>query len=75
MRAGALVPSPELSELADDLRAAIQALHSVEDAARDCERSGDFGPRFVESARAASTARARLDDLRVRVDTLALGAE
>lgn len=35
----------------DQLRAVNEALWEIEDAIRDCERSRDFGPRFVELAR------------------------
>jgi len=42
-----------LEELADwnGLREVNQNLWDVEDDLRDCERDGDFGPRFVELAR------------------------
>lgn len=36
----------------DDLRAVNAALWDIEDEIRDCERGKDFGPRFVELARA-----------------------
>lgn len=36
----------------DELRAVNAALWDIEDEIRDCERQKDFGPRFVELARA-----------------------
>lgn len=36
----------------DDLRTVNAALWDIEDEIRDCERGKDFGPRFVELARA-----------------------
>ena len=72
MRAGALDPSPELATLLDELRDATRALRSAEATLGDCERAEDFGPKFVEAARAAATDRARLADLRAQVDQLAL---
>jgi hypothetical protein len=44
---------PELEALKDwaGLREVNQTLWDVEDDLRDCERSDDFGPRFVELAR------------------------
>jgi len=44
---------PSLESLDDwaGLREVNQNLWNVEDDLRDCERDGDFGPRFVELAR------------------------
>jgi hypothetical protein len=41
-----------LARLEDALKAANAALWEIEHALRRCERDGDFGPRFVELARA-----------------------
>lgn len=41
----------ELSDLADQMLGVNKALWKIEDDIRDCERSGDFGPKFVELAR------------------------
>ncbi|WP_211111710.1 DUF6165 family protein, partial [Azospirillum brasilense] len=47
------IPSTaELRELAAALKAVNTALWEIEDAIRDCERAQDFGPRFIELARA-----------------------
>jgi Flp pilus assembly protein TadD len=51
-RDGALQPSEELARLTADLKAINETLWQVEDDLRACERQQDFGPRFVELARA-----------------------
>jgi hypothetical protein len=38
--------------IVDRLRGVNEALWDIEDEIRDCERAKDFGPRFVELARA-----------------------
>ncbi|MEM6623722.1 MAG: DUF6165 family protein [Pseudomonadota bacterium] len=50
-RDSALPASPKLDSLTADLKAVNEALWQIEDDIRDCERDGDFGPRFVELAR------------------------
>lgn len=47
-----LPPSDRLSELWDALYEINARLWVIEDDIRDCERAGDFGPRFVDLARA-----------------------
>ena len=44
--------SAELSELTTKLKAINEKLWVIEDDIRDCERHKDFGPRFIELARA-----------------------
>jgi tetratricopeptide (TPR) repeat protein len=44
--------SPELDQLASELRSVNEALWQIEDEIRLCERRQEFGPRFVELARA-----------------------
>ncbi|MDX1948746.1 MAG: DUF6165 family protein [Pirellulaceae bacterium] len=44
--------SAELARLTGELRAINTALWEIEDAIRLCEREQDFGPRFIELARA-----------------------
>jgi hypothetical protein len=51
-RAEGVAESAELSCLEGSLKVVNEALWEVEDALRRCERDGDFGPRFVELARA-----------------------
>jgi hypothetical protein len=40
-----------LAQCTADLKRVNETLWEVEDAIRDCEASGDFGPRFIELAR------------------------
>lgn len=42
---------PAVDGLTAELKAVNLALWEIEDEIRDCERAGDFGPRFVELAR------------------------
>ncbi len=51
-RDAALPPSPTLNEATAALRRANETLWDVEDHIRECERQKDFGPRFIELARA-----------------------
>jgi len=46
-----LAPKAELAGLTAELKRANEALWEIEDHIRDCERAGDFGPRFIELAR------------------------
>ncbi|MCC7168394.1 MAG: hypothetical protein IT565_12580 [Rhodospirillales bacterium] len=48
----AIPPSAELDRLAAELVRVNEALWVIEDDIRDCERAKDFGPRFIELARA-----------------------
>ena len=62
-RRSALPPSAELSRLTEDLKAVNQRLWQIEDDIRACEGAQEFGPRFVELARAvyfANDERSRL---------------
>lgn len=47
-----LVPSTELTRLEDELSQVNQALWIIEDDIRACEAARDFGPKFIELARA-----------------------
>jgi hypothetical protein len=47
----AIAASPELERLTVELKTVNEALWEIEDDIRDCERTKDFGPRFVELAR------------------------
>lgn len=51
-RAAALPEDPELDRLEAALMAVNEELWVIEDDIRDCERAGDFGPRFIALARA-----------------------
>lgn len=50
--AAALPPTAELDALRAELYAINAALWEIEDEIRICESRGDFGPRFIELARA-----------------------
>lgn len=50
-RDAALPSSTQLTQLTAALKEVNEALWVIEDDIRDCERDGDFGPRFVELAR------------------------
>lgn len=51
-RDAALQPSRALDQLSAQLTSINETLWRVEDDIRDCERAGDFGPRFIALARA-----------------------
>lgn len=51
VKAGSLSESPELEALERALQDINARLWDIEDAKRACERTSDFGPRFVELAR------------------------
>jgi hypothetical protein len=72
-RRRALPDWPELAALAAELRAVNEALWQIEDAIRECDRDGDFGPRFVELARSVYRTNDRRAALKRRVNDL-LGA-
>ena len=50
-RDAAIDASPDLARLTEALKSVNATLWQVEDQIRDCERAGDFGPRFVDLAR------------------------
>jgi tetratricopeptide (TPR) repeat protein len=49
---GGAEPGQEISALRDELKQVNEALWDIEDKIRECERLQDFGPAFVELARA-----------------------
>ena len=51
-RAAAIATDDEVARLTAELKTVNEALWEIEDDIRDCDRDGDFGPRFVELARA-----------------------
>jgi hypothetical protein len=69
-----LASEPGLSKLKSDLRALNATLWQVEDDIRDCERRKDFGPRFVELARAVYRTNDRRAALKREIDQL-LGSQ
>jgi len=50
--AAAIAPTPELDALRATLKEINLKLWVIEDDIRDCERAKDFGPKFIELARA-----------------------
>lgn len=69
----ALPDHPELARLTGALRAVNEELWDIEDEIRLCEARSDFGPRFVELARAVYRTNDRRAGLK-RAISLALGS-
>jgi hypothetical protein len=65
-----LAPSPQLAELEEQLAAVNEQLWDIEDAIRECERAGDFGPRFVELARSVYRTNDRRASLKRAINDL-----
>jgi hypothetical protein len=61
---------PGLAELEEALRAVNGELWTIEDRIRDCERQGDFGPGFVELARAVYVTNDRRAALKRQINAL-----
>ena len=72
-RDASLSAAPALSRLTEELKVVNEALWEVEDAIRACEAAGDFGPRFVELARAVYRTNDRRAALKREIN-LALGS-
>jgi len=62
-KAGAGLDRAELGPFAAELKSINVALWDIEDAIREAEAQGDFGPRFIELARSVY----RMNDRRARV--------
>lgn len=69
-RDAALPASDGLDRLSADLKAVNEKLWVIEDDIRDCERAGDFGPRFIELARAVYRTNDVRADLKRQINTL-----
>jgi len=69
-----LVPSAELTALRRELRGVNEELWRVEDEIRDCDRGGDFSPRFVMLAQSIYRTNVRRATLKRRINVL-LGSE
>jgi tetratricopeptide (TPR) repeat protein len=77
-RQRSLPNSEQLETLTRELREVNEQLWAIEDDIRLCERSGDFGPKFVELARSVYRTNDRRADLKRRINTMlgsALGDE
>ena len=66
----AIAPSPEMDRLTADLKAVNLELWQFEYDIRDCERDGDFGPKFVELARSVYKTNDRRAALKREINTL-----
>jgi len=65
----AALPDPRgVADLASELRAVNEALWEVEDALREAERAGDFGPAFVALARSVYRTNDRRAAIKKRVN-------
>lgn len=69
-RDSAIAPSPGMDRLTADLKAVNLELWKIEDDIRDCERDGDFGPKFVELARSVYKTNDRRAALKREINTL-----
>lgn len=67
-RMAALPEDPEIDRLEGALKAVNETLWQIEDDIRDCERDGDFGPRFVELARAVYQTNDRRAELKREIN-------
>lgn len=65
-----LAASPVLDGLIAELLAVNAALWDIEEGKRDCERRGDFGPGFVELARAVYRENDRRAAIKRRINDL-----
>lgn len=74
VRQDALSSSPELDALASELKQVNVVLWDIEDEIRRCERAQDFGPRFVELARAVYRTNDRRAQLKRAINEL-LGSQ
>ena len=69
-----LLAKPTLSDLKTTLRSINEVLWQIEDDIRDCERRQEFGPGFVELARAVYHTNDRRSAIKRQIDEL-VGSE
>ena len=69
-RDAAIAPSHQMTRLTADLKAVNEELWVIEDDIRDCERAGDFGPKFIELARAVYQTNDRRAALKREINVL-----
>jgi hypothetical protein len=65
-----LSAGPELAVLTAELKAVNERLWDIEDAIRDCEGRGEFGPAFVALARSVYKNNDQRSDLKRRINAL-----
>ncbi|HYE52389.1 MAG TPA: DUF6165 family protein [Azospirillaceae bacterium] len=63
-------PSDALAELRAELKSINESLWVIEDDIRLCDRAGDFGPRFIELARAVYVTNDRRAVVKRRINDL-----
>jgi len=68
VRDKAMPQTLELRGMAEALRAVNEELWEIEDAIRECERRGDFGPRFIALARSVYRTNDRRTALKRGID-------
>lgn len=73
-RDAAIAASEALGRLTAALKQVNEALWRIEDEIRECERSGDFGARFIELARAVYRSNDQRAALKRQINEL-LGSE
>jgi hypothetical protein len=69
-RLTAAARAPEVAAVRAGLLGVNGELWDIEDEIRDCERAGDFGPRFIELARAVYRTNDRRADLKRDINRL-----
>lgn len=72
-RLGAVEADPAVARLHAALKGVNEALWVIEDDIRDCERDGDFGPKFIELARSVYRTNDRRAELKREIN-VALGS-
>ena len=72
-RDASIAASSELDRLSAELKSINETLWDIEDDIRDCERHSDFGPKFIDLARAVYKTNDIRSDLKREINTL-LGA-
>ncbi len=74
MPSGADLGGPDLTDIVTELRGVNEALWRIEDDIRDCERRREFGPDFIELARAVYRNNDRRAAIKAQINAL-LGSE
>ena len=69
-RDAAIAPSPEIAAATAALKRANETLWDAEDQSRGCERTRDFGPRFVTLARSVYVTNDERARLKRRINEL-----
>jgi Tetratricopeptide repeat len=70
VQAAAYPPTPELSELAAELKRVNEELWEIEDAIRDCERNMDFSQKFIDLARSVYRVNDRRAETKRKINEL-----